>query len=80
MKVRLEDSEIRLNPEEASLCRKKILGQIQAEKNAAVGSRSPTWFFTYLIMMHAVSGRLLRHFDAAQLSDVMEILNGNSPN
>lgn len=77
MKVTINDKEITLARNEVRSCRRLIGRFIEVIRKKADEERQPTYFFTFLVMLHVMSGKYLNEYDTAVVKFKTDAINKN---
>lgn len=75
MKIKILDSDIKLNRREVRSCKRLVSNFISKVRDASKDNLSPTYYFTLLIVMHTMSQKLLADMEPDALAKVMNRLN-----
>lgn len=77
MKIKIGDTTIKLNNREVASCKKIVSKFINAVQKETDDKKTPTYFFTMLIVMHVMSQSVLSEFDSAVIEEIIEKLHSN---
>lgn len=74
MKIRIKGTTLKLNNREVASCKRVISSIIDKLQEKTDKNLSPTYFFTFLIIMHVMSQSILNEFDEKTLAEIMSKL------
>ena len=77
MKIKIGDTTIKLNNREVTSCKKIVSKFINVVQKETDDKKTPTYFFTMLIVMHVMSQSVLSEFDSAVIEEIIEKLHSN---
>ena len=77
MKIKIGDTTIKLNKREVASCKKIVSKFINVVQKETDDKKTPTYFFTMLIVMHVMSQSVLSEFDSAVIEEIIEKLHSN---
>ena len=77
MKIKIGDTTIKLNKREVASCKKIVSKFITVVQKETDDKKTPTYFFTMLIVMHVMSQSVLSEFDSAVIEEIIEKLHSN---
>lgn len=77
MKIKIGDTTIKLNNREVASCKKIVSKFINVVQKETDDKKTPTYFFTMLIVMHVMSQSVLSEFDSAVIEEIIEKLHSN---
>lgn len=74
MKIKIKGTTLKLNNREVMSCKKIISAFINKLYEKSEKNVTPTYFFTFLIIMHVMSQSILNEFDENTLADIISKL------
>jgi signal transduction histidine kinase len=77
MKIQIGGTTIKLNNREVASCKKIVSKFINAVQKETDEKKTPTYFFTMLIVMHLMSQSILSEFDSDVIAQIIEKLHTN---
>ena len=77
MKIQIGGTTIKLNNREVASCKKIVQKFINAVQKETDENKTPTYFFTMLIVMHLMSQSILSEFDSDVIAQIIEKLHTN---
>ena len=72
MRIRINGRNLKLNPADTAVCRRQVARIIQAVQDASVKRKRPSYYFTFLIMMHVMSEEFLQDIYPYTLQKLMD--------
>ena len=74
MVIKVKEKELQLNNSEVKSAKRVVAGFIDKVKTISKDELSPTYYFTFLIVMHMLSQELINEMDAETLEIIMNRL------
>lgn len=78
MVIKVKEKELQLNNSEVKSAKHVVAGFIDKVKSISKDGLSPTYYFTFLIVMHTLSQELINEIDAETLEIIMNRLKKQS--